>query len=273
MTMGQDLPRAGSAVAGVFVAPPALYALSEAEPVGLSSAGPEAFILEQDESLRTREEQRFFDWSIGLLEDAGVVGILKNDYVYQSTTLHGEIHAGGGKPYSLTLSRTSVEFDAGDKDDHPIQFTGAAVETEGEDLEAHEVRSAFDSICRQSALTRGWKDCTSMSSNHSIIFKDLRVLYSESEIALDMEAALCQFTVSVYRTSETGVFRYSLTDADAPIVHSPRVADALLSDVAEDAGGDPQASTILGGVIGAAGLARIDPEWLAAKARRRTHRK
>jgi hypothetical protein len=272
MTMGQELPSVGSAVEGLFVASPALFALSEAETVGLSSAGPGAFILEQDESLRTREEQRFFDWSIGLLEDAGVVGILKNDYVYQSTTLHGEIH-GGGKPYSLTLSRTSVEFDAGQTYDLPIQFTGAAVETEGEDLEAHEVRSAFDSVCRQSALTRGWKDCTSMSSNHSIIFKDLRILYSESEIALDVEADLCQFTVSVHRTSATGVFRYSLTDADAPIVHSPRVADALLSDVAEDAGGDPQPSTILAAMIGAAGLARIDPEWLAAKARRRTHRK
>lgn len=255
------------------MAPPGLFPLPEAEPTWLSSSALKALTLEDDESLRTREEQKFFDWSIGILEDAGVVGVLKNDYVYQSTMLHGEIHVGAGTPYFVTLSRTSVEFDDRQTGGNgPVQFTGARVETEGEDLEAQQVGRAFDCVCWQSALTRAWNDSTSMGSNHAVIFKDLRLLSSEGEIAMDVETDLCQFTVSMHRTSKSGVFLYSLTDADTPIVQSPRVADALLSDVAEDAGGDPQPAAILGAMTTAIGLARIDAEWMAAEARRRTRR-
>jgi hypothetical protein len=103
MTKDRDLPPVGSAVAGVFVAHPSLRALPELALVSFARATSESFTLEVDDSLRTREERRFFDWSVGILEGAGVRGILKNDYVYQATTLHGEIHTGAGTPYIVTL--------------------------------------------------------------------------------------------------------------------------------------------------------------------------
>lgn len=232
----------------------------------------QAFALETNESLRSREEQKFFDWSIGILEDAGIVGVLRNDYVYQASTLHGEIHTGAGRPYSVTLSRTSVDFDDGETAEGPIQFTDAMLETEGEDLEANQVGRAFDSARRQSALLRAWKDCTSMRSTYSVIFKDLRVLFNDSEFAMDVETDLGEFTVTIRRTPNAEVFRYSLADAATPILHSPRVADALLCDTAEEAGGVPEPAEILCAMIGAVEMARRDPEWLAASMRRRTRR-
>jgi hypothetical protein len=232
----------------------------------------QALALETNESLRSREEQKFFDWSVGILEDAGIVGTLKNDYVYQATTLHGEIDTGAGRPYSVTLSRTSVEFDDGETAEGPIQFTGAVLETEGEDLEANQVGRAFDSARRQSALLRAWKDCTSMRSAGSVIFKDLCILFNDSEFAMGVESDLGEFNVTIRRTANAEVFRYSLTDAGTPIVHSPRVADALLCDTAEEAGGVPEPAAILCAMIGAAEMAQRDPEWLAASARRRTRR-
>jgi hypothetical protein len=246
-----------------------MWSLPEVEPSPLTAVAPRTFALETYENLRSREEQKFFDWSIGILEDAGIVGVLKNDYVYQATTLQGEIDTGAGRPYSVTLSRTSVDFDDGGTGRRPIQFTGAMVETEGEELEANQVGGAFDSARRQSALTRAWKDCTSMTGTHSIIFKDLRILFSDSEFAMEMETDLGELSVNIRRTSTAGLFKYSLTNAEVPIVYSPRVADALLCDAAEEAGGHPEPATILCAMIGAAELARRDPEWLAAAARRR----
>lgn len=228
----------------------------------------EPFTIETDEGLRTREERRFFDWAVGILEDAGVRGTLKNDYVYQATSLHGEIHTGPGKPYTVTLSRTSVEFDDGGVEEAPINFAGATVETDGDDLEADQVGNAFDAARRQSAFIRAWKDCTFMRSSPAILFKELRILFGETEFAMDVETDLGEFTITIRRTSDPNTFRYSLTDAENPIVYSPRVADALLSDAAEDAGGAPEPATILAAMVGAAELARRDPEWLAASKRR-----
>lgn len=262
----------GSAAAGVCRPPRQIWPLTELENPRFAAAASQAFALETNEGLRSREEQKFFDWSIGILEDAGIVGILRNDYVYKASTLHGDIHTGAGRSYSVTLSRTSVEFDDGETATGPIQFAGAVLETEGEDLEANQVGRAFDAARRQSALLRAWKDCTSMRSAGSVIFKDLRILFNDSEFAMDVESDLGEFTVTIRRTANADVFRYSLTDASTPIVHSPRVADALLSDTAEEAGGVPEPASILCAMIGAAEIAQRDPEWLAANARRRTRR-
>jgi hypothetical protein len=265
MTNDQDLPPVGSAVAGAFVAHPSLRTLPCGEPVFLNSVTSELFTVDADESLRTREERRFFDWGVGILEDAGICGVLKNDYVYQAATLHGEIHTGAGRPYAVTLSRTSVEFEEGGSEKPPVHFAGGSFETDGDDLEASQVGCAFDTVRRQSALIRAWKNCTSMRSTHSILFKELRILFGEPGFAMDVETDLGEFTVTIRRTSNPDVFRYSLTGAETPIVHSPRVADALLSDAAEEAGGDPEPAAILGAMIRATWLASQDPEWLAVQ--------
>jgi len=272
MANDQDLPPVGSAVAGVFVAHPSLRTLPRAEPAFLKSVAPEHLTVDADESLRTREERRFFDWGVGILDDAGICGVLKNDYIYQATTLHGEIHTGAGRPYTVTLSRTSVEFEECGNEEPPLHFDGGSFETGGDDLEASQVRSAFDAARRQSALIRAWKDCTAMRSTHSILFKELRILFGEPEFAMDVETDLGEFTVTIRRTPNPDVFRYSLTDAETPIVNSPRVADALLSDAAEEAGGDPEPAAILGAMIRATWLARQDPEWLGVQRRSGTTR-
>lgn len=222
--------------------------------------------------MRSRNEQQFFDWSIGILEDAGVVGVLKNDYVYQAAILHGEIQVGAGASYSIELSKTSVDFRQADSVNAPIQFTTGPVGTEGEDIEASEVRSAFESVCRQAALQRAWKFCTAMTSTNSVIFRDLRFLFGGSEFAMDVETDLGEFTVTVNKWSRPGAFGYSLSNAPAQIVYSQRVADALLCDAAEAAGGVPDPSAIVFAMIGAAERARRDPEWLSAAARTRIRR-
>lgn len=264
MILNQDLSRDGHAAAGHCVLPNEIWTTFEAIPVLLTPTGPSAFTVETDDVLRSRQERSFFDWGIGILEDAGLAGVLKNDYVYQSTTLKGEIHPETGTPYSLSLSRTSVEFDYGLGTGGPIQFTDAMVETDGPEIEAAQIRRTLELARRQSVLLRAWKNCTSLRSSHAVIYRDLRPVFHDSELAMDVSMDLAEFTVAIRRTSEVGVFRYSLTDVETPMMHSPRVVDALLSDAAEEAGGVPEPVTILGAMVRAAEAARRDPEWLGA---------
>lgn len=269
MSPGRILPRIGSARAGVCLPPQKLWRLPDVEPSFLASGIPQTFALESYEGLRSRDEQKFFDWSIGILEDAGVVGVLKNEYIYQAASLHGEIQVGAGAPYSIELSKTSVDFRQGDDINAPIQFTTGPVGSEGEDIEAHEIRSSFESVCQQAALQRAWKFCTAMTSTHSVVFRDLRLLFGGSEFGMDVETDFGEFTVTVNKWSRPGAFGYSLSNAQAQIVYSQRVADALLCDAAEAAGGVPDPARIVFAMIGAVERARRDPEWLAAAARTR----
>jgi hypothetical protein len=72
------------------VPPNHTWAFPEAESLSETVGTVQEFSVETYESLRSREEQKFFDWSIGILGDAGIAGVLKNDYVYQASTLQGE---------------------------------------------------------------------------------------------------------------------------------------------------------------------------------------
>lgn len=272
MTPGQILPPVGSAISGVYVPPAYLWTLPAAEPLSETVGTVQGFSVEAYESLRSREEQKFFDWSIGILGDAGVTGVLKNDYVYQASTLQGELHTGAGRQYSLALSKTSVDFDGGETAAGPIQFTGSMLETDGEELEANQVGRAFVTARRQSALLRTWKNCTPMRSTASVILKDLRTLSKNTEFAMDVETDLAEFAVTIRRTPNAGVFRYSLTDAATPVMASPRVADAVLCDAAEEAGGIPEPASILFAMISAIEFAQRDAEWLAASSRQRMRR-
>ena len=218
--------------------------------------------IEEVDSLRSRKEQRFYDWSVGVLEDAGVVGILKNDFVYHSSALHGDIDTRAGRPYSFALTKTSVEFYPGESDAAPIAFTGSSIDTDGDEIEASQVRSAFQAARRQSALIRAWKHSTSMAGMPSVQFKNLHVL--PNQVAMEVETELLDFTVAVHRTATPGIFRYLLT-AELPLVSSARVADAILSDVAEEAGGVPAPFSLIHSMIIAAEAVRGDPEWVAAE--------
>lgn len=263
MSKAEQCPPTGTATGGVFRPDPRLWTIPEVE-LPLASKAEQSLALESCDSLRSRDEQRFFDWCIGVMEDAGVVGTLGNDYVYQSSSLHGEIYPSAGSPYLLTLTRTSVEFDIPESKRAPIQFDPAIFETHGEELEANQVSATFNMIRRQAALLRAWKDCTSMASNQSVIFKNLRMPLGDSELAMDVESPSAEFTIVVGRLPNRGTFNYSLTDAESPIMYSPRVVDALLSDAAEDAGGVPEPASVVLAMIRSAWLARRDPEWLAA---------
>lgn len=230
----------------------------------VASMAEPSLALEFDDALRSRDEQRFFDWCIGILEDAGVVGVIRNDYVYQASSLHAEIHPESGSPYFLMLTRTSVEFSILESEDAPLLFDPAVFETDGDLLEANELRSTFNKIRRQAALLRAWMDCTSMASNGTVVFKNFRISSGDSEIVMDVEAPLAGFTVVVRRLPTRGTFNYSLSGVESPFMHSPRVVDALLSDAAEDAGDVPDPATAILAMIATAWLARRDPEWQAA---------
>lgn len=271
MRTGKTFPPTGSAAEGVCVLPPTVWRDREAERLALSVAPAQKFAIESTDGLMTREEQSFYEWSIGILEDAGVVGVLRNDYVYQASTLHGEIDTGAGAPYIVALSRSSVEFSFGEPDVAPIEFTDAVVETDADGIEASQIGRAFQAARRESALLRAWKDSTSMACNGSVLLKDLHVLPREGEIAMDIEAYDLDFTVTVRRTQNPSVFRYSLTGT-VPVLNSVRVADAILCDVAEETGDVPSPSTLICAMIGTADVVQSDPEWLAAGYPRRARR-
>ncbi|MCO4239481.1 hypothetical protein NG702_19080 [Pseudarthrobacter sp. MDT3-28] len=263
MSKGKAVPPVGTAIEGVCVVPPSVWANRDANPETLSMEKAQVFTIQSIDSLKTREERTFYDWSVGILEDAGVVGVLKNDYVYQASALHGEIDTGAGAPYVVALSWSSVEFDFGEADVAPIEFSDAVVETEADEIEASQVGRAFRAARRESALIRAWKDSTSMAGTRSILFRDLRIHPREGEIAMDIETDALELTITVRRTQTPGVFRYALTGRE-PILNSVRVADAILCDVAEETGGVPSPSAIILAMIGAADVVQSDPEWLAA---------
>lgn len=244
--------------------PSTVWEIGQSVHLSLPNASDQRLTIESADGLRSRDEQTFYDWSVGILEDAGVVGVLKNDYVYQASTFHGDIDTGAGK-YSVMLSRADVEFGLRESRAAPIEFTGAIVDTAADVLEASQVGNAFLSVRRQSALVRAWKDATSMASTSEVLFNDLRVL--SNQVAMDLETEFLDFTVTV-RRSTLGIFEYALT-GNQPIVNSVRVADAVLCDVAEGAGGIPNPSTLISAMILVADKVQRDPEWLAAKYPRR----
>jgi hypothetical protein len=271
MSKAKLFPPAGTATGGVCRPDPKLWTLPEMGLLVATEAEP-GFALDFDDALRSRDEQRFFDWCIGILEDAGVVGVLRDDYIYQASTLHAQIYPESGTPYFLVLSRKSVEFYIEESKDAPLLFDPAVVETDEDLLEASELRSAFDMIRRQAALLRAWKDSTSLASNKNVVFKNFRISSDDSEFAVEVEMPTADFIIVVRRLPAQGNFAYSLAGTDNPFVHSPRVVDALLSDAAEEVGGVPDPATAIIAMIATAWLAQRDPEWQAANTARNVWR-
>jgi hypothetical protein len=208
------------------------------------------------------DEQKFYDWCIDLLEDSGVVGELKNERLYLGTALSGQL-AVGGESYYFELSRTSVHFASGNRSHPPIRFSGASVETEGSDIEASQVGKAFDSIRRQAILNRVWASFTSLGSNPVVGISDFRLGEGRSLASMEIETTLGECTVSIRRGLQADAFRYSVFHAAGSAELSPRIADALLADVAEDLGASPVPESILDPMIGVAERARSDNEWLS----------
>lgn len=262
MSKPEYCPAIETAIGGVCCPHPRLWTLPETGLLVATEAEP-SLALDFDDALRSRDEQRFFDWCIGILEDAGVVGVLRNDYIYQASTLHAEIHPESGSPHFLMLSRKSVEFYIQESKDAPLLFDPALIETDGRVLEASDVRSAFDMIRRQTVLLRAWIDSTSIASNENVVFKNFRIASGNSELAMEVETPVAGFTIMVRRLPTPGRFAYSLSGVDSPFAHSLRVVDALLSDAAEDAGGVPDPATAIIAMIATAWLAQRDPEWRA----------
>jgi hypothetical protein len=262
MTTMQNLPPIGSAVAGLCVPPSSLWSSSGLGVSSREGSASQVFALGSDESYGSLREQRFFDWCIGILEDAGVVGVMNNEYLYRADTLHGEILDHGGWVYSLAISKTSVIFQHGsahgDPEPAPILYSGSEVETRDEELEASQVRRAYCALRRQLALLRAWTATTHLRSTPSISFRDLRLFLNDTQIEMEVETGLGECTVSIERTSKSGVFRYTLASYENSTVYTARVADALLSDAAEEAGGHPEPASILCAMIGAAIRAQRD---------------
>ena len=227
------------------------------------------FRIEDSDSLRTREEHEFYDWCVGLLEDAGIVGTLKNDYVYKASAVHGEIHLESGASYRMKLSKSSVEFEPSQPDSPSIAFADAAVETDGNELEANQVARAFRAVRRETALSRAWQASTSIASNPMFTFQNLRVLSREGEVAMDIEVDEAKFTVVVRRTNSPGIFSYGVS-SNIAILNSFRVLDAVLSDIAAEGGYTPNPSALISAMITTAEGVQKDPEWAAAGVHRRT---
>lgn len=227
----------------------------------------EEFRVESFDSLKTREEHEFYDWCVGLLEDAGVVGTLKNDYIYKASVFHGEIHLESGASYLMKLSNSSVEFEPAQPDSPSIHFADAVVETDGDELEASQVAWAFRAVRRETALLRAWKASTSIACSPTFTFQDLRVLYREGEIAMDVEVDDAKFTVVVRRTKAPGIFCYDVSSSMA-ILNSIRVLDAVLSDIAVEGGYTPTPSALISAMITTADSVHQDPEWAAAGVQR-----
>lgn len=262
MNLNESAPYVGSAIAGVYMPP-------SSQPTGIEISGshktdaPQSMTLEFDETLLNNKEQRFYDWAIGTLEDAGVAGVLKNVNLYAGTTLQGEIDAGLNPAYWFALTRTTAEFGLIEGDTTPLAFQAVVVDTRGDDIEAGQVRRAFNQIRGQSAYLRAWKESTSLATSGSTVFREFCLL-NGSETELTLENEFGEYTVRLRLTVKHNAFAYSVTDNRLGLECTPRVADALLSDAADETGADPVPASIVCAMIRVGDVARSDPEWVAS---------
>ena len=265
MTAGPNESEARRAVAGEYLGPRNLKTFPAAEGSPRSLAPTTALTVEDYQQFIRPDEQKFYDWCIGLLEDSGVVGELKNERLYLDSALSGQL-AVGGESYQFELSRSSVHF-ADEHRSHPlIRFSGASIETEGRDIEANQVGKAFDSIRQQAILNRIWASCTSLSSSPAVGISNFRLGEGRSLASMELETSLGECTVSVRRSVHADAFRYSVFHVAGSAELSSRVADAILADVAEDLGASPVPESILDAMIEVADRTRSDQEWLSVAA-------
>lgn len=225
----------------------------------------EEFSLESYETFLNRDEQAFYDWGIGILEDAGVVGVLKNKTVYLGNSLQGEIETSVGPAYVFALTKRSVEFSLGRCEAFPIGYEDVVLETGLNRIEASQVSYAFDSIRRNSAYLRAWTQSTAIATRGSTAFSNFRIA-SGAEIALEFETDSGNFTIRVRPTMKCGVYKYSVTDIRLQLQCSTRIADAVLSDAAEEVGAVPSPLSIVSGMVLSAEKVRSYPEWIASSA-------
>lgn len=206
------------------------------------------------------DEQKFYDWCTDLSEDSGVVGNLSDERLYLDTALSGRLQV-GGESYYFEMSRTSVNFASEKPIDPPIGFSGVGVETEGSEIEATQVGKAFVSIRQQAILNRVWASSTSLTSIPAVGISEFRLGEGRSQALMTIETGLGECTVSIRRGPQE-TFRYSVFLAAVSAELSPRIADALLADVAEDLGASPVPESIPDPMFAAAERARTDQEWL-----------
>lgn len=262
MNLNESAPYVGSAIAGVYM-PPSPHSTGVDIPGSIESDAPQSMTLEPAETFLNNKEQRFYDWAIGTLEDAGVAGVLKNVNLYAGTTLQGEIDAGLNPAYWFALTRTTAEFGLIEGDTTPLAFQAVVVDTRGDDIEAGQVRRAFNQVRGQSAYLRAWKESTSLATSGSTAFREFCLL-NGSETELTFENEFGDYTVRVRPTVKQNAFAYSVTDNRLGLECTPRVADALLSDAADETGADPVPASIVFAMIRIGDVARSDPEWVVA---------
>lgn len=228
-------------------------------------------VVESLDEFRAPLERRFYDWVIGVLEDAGVVGILRDDYVYQASSFHGKLHVAEGVTLALSLTRYSVEFLLDDSVQAVISFDEENIENEEAELEASQVHRAFGAALQRTAMLRAWVACTPLASNSTVLLKNLRVHAQGTTVAMDVSTDLADFTITVRRSASSDIARYVLSADDSPIFQSLRVSDAVLCDVAEDAGGDDNPATIVLAMMVTSEVAHSDPLWALSNELARPH--
>lgn len=254
----------GNAIAGTYIPTSRQSTVIETSDSHKAKAA-RSMTLEFVETFLNKEEQRFYNWAIGTMEDAGVVGVLKNVDLYAGTTLQGEVDTGANPAYWFALTRTTAEFGLLEGDTTPLVFQAVVVDTHGDDIEAGQVRRAFNQVRGQSAYLRAWKESTSLATSGSTAFREFR-LPNGSEIELTLENEFGEYTVRVRPSVKRTAFAYSVTDNRLGLPCTPRVADAILSDAAEEAGSVPDPSAIIGAMLRTADMARYDQGWLSAQA-------
>lgn len=236
--------------------------LTDAGPVRFQSPLQQTLEFEDYQTFISYDEQKFYDWCLGILEDSGVRGLLKNDRLYLDSEFHADLHL-ADMVFELELSRTSVYFAHKDTGALRLLFPEAGTEVDGDVVESGHIRESFDAIRRQSVLNRLWAASTDLTSLPAATINNLRLDHGSSLVATEIETSLGMCTVSIRRgPGGAGSFRYTVLDASsAPL--SPRVADAVMSDFSEDLGGCPEPETLLDVMIGTYELAQTDHEWLS----------
>ncbi|HEX9226068.1 MAG TPA: hypothetical protein VF885_05375 [Arthrobacter sp.] len=234
----------GTAEGGVFF-PSLRPVIPEIHPLNRSTAPRDGLRLDDPQQLLSDAERGAYGHLTGLLLDTNISGLIRNEYLYLSSSLIGEILSGDGSVYDFTISDTFISFTsrATTEGGHAEGF----LETDGEPLESSEIGKLFHRIRQEVNLKESWRASSGLDVSTDITFGAVDVTHEGMGqlVSLPVETRFGEWAIELQGFAGGETLTYSLRDLDRDVTMTRRTADAILSDIAEGCGKAPDPAEVL----------------------------
>jgi hypothetical protein len=191
----------------------------------------------------------------GLLLDTTISGVIRKEYLYLASSLNGEILTDDGTVYDFSVSDTFVSFTSQGADDG-LQTEGF-IETDGDQLESSQISKLFHQVSGELVLKDAWSSHSGLSAVAGVTFGTIEMAneYGVTTVSVPVETRFGEWSIELRGQPGTESLSYSLTDLDRNLALTRRTADAVLSDIAEGCGRNPDPAQVLEAMVAVASAA------------------